>query len=455
MSSFLCISDIKKDILKLAWPLIIEQFLVMFVGLISTIFVAHIGKEAIAAVGMVNTVIYFLQTIFAGLSVGCTVIIARLIGENKKDNVKIALIQSLFIALIVALIITITGYFLSYSIIRFFLGNMGEKTLIIGLTYYKIIILGLPFMVFDIVIAGAQKGSGDTKTPMIVSAIVNIINIILSGILIFGVTIHDKTIINPLGIVGSALAVTIARISGGIMRFITLYINKGVLNISFKCKFTLDKQILKRILRIGFPAFLEQFIMQGGFLVMQKLIVSLGTTSAAVYQIGLSANSLANIPILGFSVAATTLVGQSLGKPDYRKAKKYADEATSLCLLITSLLSIIMIILARPVSYIYSNDLTVIKASIPVIRLFSMFQPFISIMLVCAGVLRASGDVMYIMLTAIIGLWLFRIFISYELNKHTSFALYSVMIGIGLDFSIRAAMYGLRMKAGKWKYLKV
>jgi putative MATE family efflux protein len=441
--------------MKLAGPSIIEQTLIMMVSIVSTIFVGRLGKEAMTAVGMINMLVFFFQTVFSGLSTGTTVIVARLIGEGSRSKAKNALIQSFYMCLASGIIITILGFIFSEQITKIFLGAAGSDVVAIGLVYFRIILIGLCFMVFDIVIAGAVRGAGDTRTPMYITGIVNIINVFLCSTLIFGVSIGGMQLIPAFGIVGTGIAVSTARICGGIMRLIILFSKGGKITLSKKDKYVIDRVMMKRIIKVGIPAFLEQLVMQGGFLIMQTIIISMGTVSAAAYQIGVNINSMAYMPIFGFAITATTMVGQNLGRKDYDKAEEYAKETLKMSIIIISLIGALMFILARPLSSLYSTDLEVINKSVYIIMIFAILEPFLAVMNIASAVLRAAGDIMYVTITAIVGLWLFRVLTALILHKVFGLGVYGVMIGVALDFVVRASMYIIREKKGNWKYLKV
>ena len=147
MKSFTFTLDKKVDkaIIKIAWPCIIEQILEMMVGMVSIIFMGRIGTDAVAAVGMVNMLMGFLQTVFTGLSMGTTVIIARVIGGGNRLEAKRALIQSIYIAVVVGLFIAISGRIFSNSILKLFFGGADIKVFNIGFSYFNIILINLPF----------------------------------------------------------------------------------------------------------------------------------------------------------------------------------------------------------------------------------------------------------------------------------------------------------------------
>lgn len=442
-----------KKIIQLAWPSIMEQILEMMVGMVSTIFMGRIGTNAVAAVGMDNMLISFLQTVFFGLSMGTTVIVARVIGEGNKEEAKRTLMQSIYMALIIGILLSVFGKIFSVSILKLFFGGANIKVFNIALSYFNIILLNLPFFVVDITVSGAMRGAGDTKTPMIITGIVNILNIILNAVFIFGVPVLH---IPAMGVVGSAIAVTISRILSATLRIIVLYVHKGLkLNLTFKDDYSIKPKLMKRIVNIGIPGFIEQAVMQGGFLILEVVIVTMGTTAMAAYQVGINVNALAYFPIFGFSIANTTLVGQSLGERKFKKAEHYSYESLKITMIVAFVIGILMVIFSKQLASIYSSDPVVIKESVGIICTFGVIEPMLAILNICSATLKAAGDIKYVMVTSFVGLWSCRVFLSFGFNQLFALGMKAVMIGIFFDFSSRSIMYLLRMNKGEWKYLKV
>lgn len=451
--SFTLDKKVDKEIIQLAWPSIKEQILEMLVGMVSTIFMGRVGTSAVAAVGMVNMLMGFLQTVVSGLSIGTTVIIARVTGEGNKEEAKRTLIQSIYMAIMVGMLLMITGKIFSSSILQIFFGRAEAIVLSIGKSYFNIILFGLPFFVLDIIISGAMRGAGDTKTPMVITGGVNILNIILNTMLIFGVPVLH---IPAMGVAGSAIAVTISRIVGVTVRILVLYNWKGLkLNLSLRDDYSLNPQLMKRIVNIGIPGFIEQAVMQGGFLVLQIIIITMGTVAMAAYQVGINVNALAFFPIFGFAIANTTLVGQSLGEKDHEKAETYAYESLKIAMCVAFAIGIIMLIFAKQLAYLYSDDPLVIQESVGIVRTFGVIEIMLAILNICSATLKAAGDIKYVMVTSFVGLWSFRVFVSFALHTWLRLGMTAIMIGIFFDFSSRSIMYLLRMNKGRWKYLRV
>jgi putative MATE family efflux protein len=442
-----------KEIISMAWPSIVEQILEMMVGIVSMMFMGSLGNAAVAAVGMVTTIMNFIQTVFAGLSIGTTVVIARVTGEANKTQAKQALIQSGYMAIFVGLLLMIMGKIFQIPLIGFFMGGAEAEVRRLGVAYFGIILFNLPCFVLDIIVSGAMRGAGDTKTPMVITGGVNVLNIILNTILIFGVPFLH---IPAMGVVGSAIAVTVSRVVGVTVRVLVLYNVKSLkLHLSLKDDYSFKPDLMKRVINIGIPGFIEQAVMQGGFVALQFIIVSMGTVALAAYQIGININAIVFFPIFGFAIANTTLVGQSLGEKDYAKAHTYAYESLKITMLFGFALGILTFTFASTLAGLYTKDAQTIREAILMVRVFGVLEPLLAILNICSATLKASGDIKYVMVTSLIGLWLLRALPSFALDRLLGWGLTAVCIGIILDFSIRSFLYLIRMNKGNWKYLKI
>ena len=206
---------------------------------------------------------------------------------------------------------------------------------------------------------------------MIIAYIVNIINAVLGFVLIFGVDLSFVSI-PGYGIEGAAWAVSISRGVGGLLSIGALYLPKSKIKVNIFTSLKLNSEILVRMLKVGVPAALEQIIMQGGILVMQIVISGMGTAAIAVYQIGMSINSMSYAPIWGFGIAATTLVGQSLGEKNPRLAEKSTWSTMKISVIISMFLTIGIFIFAGKLAGLYTKDTMLIDLGTTAIRIFSI-----------------------------------------------------------------------------------
>ncbi len=435
--------DVLGALLVLSWPAVLEQVVLMFGGLFVTAILGHVGSAELAAAGFVNMIIAFLQTSFAGLATGTTVIVARLFGAGQERTARSALFQSLLLAL--ALSAAVTGLALAFSgpiAGAFFSANSADAAALAP-AYLRIVLLSLPFLVLDLTIAAAMRGAGDTLSPMLVSGVGMVLNVVLC-----------VTLVPALGIVGAGIALSASRTATALLRVVLMFALRARMYLGGE-RYRIDAPLMGRILRQGLPAFLEQAVMQGGFLAMSGLLVGLGTAEYASWQVGVNMNSMAFMPIFGLAIATTTYVGQALGDGRLDDAGDGARESVRLAIVVISLLGILAAVFAEPIARIFTDDPAVLRSGVQLIRFFAVLEPLLGIMNISASTLRAGGDIWYVMATAVIGLWVFRVCLSFVLIRFGGFGLYGVMVGTACDFVARATLYGLRVRKGRWKHRKV
>jgi len=422
----------------------------MAVGMVSTMFVGQLSVEALVAVGLINMIVMFIQSVFAALSTGTTVVVARLTGEQDSDGVNMTVSQSLTLSIICSLVLTLFCYIFADQLLGLFLGNAEPQVFETARLYFLRTLISLPFMMISIIMGGALRGAGDTRTPMYAAGVSNIVNVILSFVLIFGFGPIEAR-----GIYGAAEAVVVARAFGLIVTLFVLFTGKCVLKPTWQRMIKAEIDIIKKILFVGLPASLEQVIMQGGFLVMQLLVVWMGTVEAAVYQIGMSVNSLAFMPVFGLALSATTLVGQNLGAKDPDKAEKSGLQTMYISVVLISVIAVLMFVFSRELASLYSSDPEVIELGSAVIRIFAIAEPSLAVMNVMSASLRGAGDIRFIMFTSLVSIWGIRVFLSYILERFFQMGIIGMWYAIFIDLSVRALFYWLRFRAGKWKHIRI
>ncbi len=449
-------NNLRKSVLRLAIPAVLEQVLVMIVGVISTMLVGRIGKEALSGVGIVNQTIAFILVLSVALSTGSTVLIARLIGQGNRDTAREAMRQTVVLGAIGFLVVSIICYFFASQIIHLFFGKADVEVLRLATIYFKISMFGLPFLLVNTIISGNMRGAGNMKAPMFIAFLVNILNLSLGIILIFGLQIPGLGVNIPAyGVVGAAWAISISRAFGGILSIIWIRTAEGPLRTPILKGFKIDLALLGRIGNVGMPAMFEQIVMQGGFLMIQIILSGQGTTTMAVMQIGNSVNSIAFIPVWGFGIAATTLIGQSLGEGRSEVAKKAGWEAMKLGVIISTALSAILFIVSPWLVGIYTTDPEVLSVGIIAIRIFCISQPFLAVVVVLSGALRGAGDIKYVMFTGLIGIWGLRLLLTVGFYHFFQLGALSVWVAFTMDFLVRSIMYLIRFNKGKWQKIRI
>lgn len=438
---------IRKNVLKLAIPIIVEQTFVMLLGVCNTMMAGHIGEEAVSAIGMVDSINMLFIAFFAALSVGATVVVAQQIGQGQTKKANETAKQAIVSGLIVSVIITLCLWILRIPIINFLYGSAEELVKSDAKLYIEFTLLTYPFIAVEQIANGILRGTGDTKTPMYITMFMNIVNIILGYLLIYGIDVLN---IQSFGIKGAAMAIAIARTIGTIVIMIVLF--RGSKNIKIKklFPFKFDMKIQKDIFNIGIPAGMEQVIFNAGKLVVQVFIVTMGTASIAANAIGMSISQIINVPGNALCLAATTLVGQYVGKNDIKGAKStliYLVKFTTVCLVSVGCL---FVPIAEWMASFYTNDLEVIRLTAILIKSNSIALLAWAISFVLSAGLKGAGDTRYTMITAFIGMWIFRICLGYILGVVCRIGILGIWLAMYADWIIRGLMYLTRMKGTKW-----
>jgi len=436
--------EFRKRILNLSGPALVEMFLVSLVGMIDMIMVGRLGPASITAVGLTNQPIFFIVAVFQALNVGTTALVARFVGAKRNDRAADVARQSFVLTLLAGGILGAVGYVSASWVIP----AMGaeEEVISLGVGYMRMISLGLIFNAVAMSLSSSLRGAGDTKTPMKANLIANIVNVVGNYILIYG-----KLGFPRLGVLGAALATNISRIVACVLVLHVFFSGRFVLRLSLKDSYRPDFEILGRVLRVGLPTAIEQFILRGGQLAYVRIVASFGTTVFAAHQIGMNILSLSFMPGQAFAIAATTLVGQELGakRPDLAEAS--ALETRRLGMLVSGIMALIFIFFGRWVAMLYTNDETVIGLTSMVLKVIGVVQPAQSTQFILAGGLRGAGDTKWPLYSTFMGIWGVRVLTGYFFAIVLHMGLLGAWLGMALDQCTRSIIIYTRFKRGAWK----
>ncbi|WP_315066984.1 MATE family efflux transporter [uncultured Clostridium sp.] len=438
---------IRKNILKLAIPIMVEQTFVMLLGVCNTMMAGHIGKEAVSAIGMVDSINNLFIAFFAALSVGATVVVAQEIGQGYTKRANETAKQAIVSGIIVSGAITLFLWIFRVPVINFLYGSAEELVKSDAKLYIEFTLLTYPLIALDQIANGILRGTGDTKTPMCISMFMNIVNIILGYTLIYGVNILH---IPPFGIMGAAMSIAIARTIGAIVIVIVLIRGSKNIKIDKIYPFKFNLKIQKDIFNIGIPAGMEQVIFQMGKLLVQVFIVTMGTASIAANAITMSISQIINVPGNALCLAATTLVGQYVGRDDIKGAKStlfYLAKFTTVCLVTVG---IIFVPISGWVAGFYTSDPEVIRLTSILLASNSIALVFWACSFVVSAGLKGAGDTRYTMMTAFIGMWIFRICLGYVLGIVLKVGILGIWIAMYTDWLVRGTMYLIRLRGTKW-----
>lgn len=399
-----------KDVLFLALPAVGEMILYMTIWFFDTMMVGQYGGNlAVSTVGLSSEIIYTFINIFiaVGISVGITSIIARKFGAKEfvlaEEYASIGLFAGIITALIISLIILIFP--------KQLLSLSGANSYVIqnGSMFMKIISFGMFFNMLMSILNAILRGYGNTMTPLIGSAIVNIVNISLDYILIFG---HFG--FPSLGIKGSAIATASAQTLGFLFILVyTIKYSKIKPNIKYIKKLHISKLI--ELLRLSIPSSFQEGAFDISRLISVMFIMHLGTIAFASNQITTTIESLSFMPGWGFAVAATTLVGHKIGEKNYIMAKEYAYTCVILGTIVMCFCSILFLAVPNQLIRLFINESEkqVISIGSLCIMVAAVEQPFMGLSMIFGGSLKGLGDTRTPFIVSLISSWIIRVPLMY------------------------------------------
>ena len=439
---------LNRQLFQLAWPSLVENLLQTMLGFVDLVFVGQLGPDAIAGVGLGNQLMFLLQVLFMGLAVGNTALVARAVGAGDKREAERIAKQSLILGVLISVAVAAIGWVYSYDIIRV-MGATDDVTAIGG-GFLRVTSTFSVVMALMLIGGGTLRGSGDTRTPMVITGFINFINIGLDYLLIFGNFGFPN-----LGPVGSAVATTIARGVGAVLILFVLFKRGSVLKLPLRGGWRLHRDAINRILNIGWPAAAEQIVFQVGFLVFSALAILLGTNDLAAQQIAFNISNFSILPAFAFGVAATTLVGQSLGARDPERAQASAWQALKSGMVWMLLMGVGYLLGRRFLVGMYTDDPGVQSLGEMCLTFIAFAQPLQCVSIVLASALRGAGDTRATLVFTFIGIWILRVACGYFLGIVLGLGLFGMWLAWYADFVGRALLVFLRFQAGKWKELRV
>ncbi len=432
----------KRRLRKLILPLFLEQLLAVTVGFADTLMVSSVGEAAVSGVALVDTINLLVIQVMAAFCSGGIVVISQYLGEKNMTNSKSA--SKHLELLINSFSLLIMGIFLIFGhpILRTLFGKVEDDVMTAAYTY--MMITAISFVFWGLYSSGAAilRCQENTKTSMLVSIIMNILNVILNAIFVF---------VMKWGVMGVAVATLISRAVAGIVMK-SLIISKYNKLKSWGVKgLNISINMMKRILAMGVPSGIENGMFHVGKLVLTSVIATLGTTAIAANSIAYQIIEFPNIPGNTIGLALVVIVGQDIGagfKETAVSDTKFMIKFAYVCDWICK----ISLFFAAPV-IVSAFNLTpeAVKTAVLVLRCFSIASlPIWPLSFTMPNALRGAGDVRYSMIASIISMWVGRVVVSYILIVVFNLGILGVWIGMFVDWYGRGISYYLRFRSKRW-----
>ena len=440
--------SIRHAIILLAIPMILELSLESVFAVVDMFFVGKLGENAIATVGLTESVITIVYSIAIGLSTAATAMVARRIGEKNDDEAAHAGMQTMILSLIVTIIISIPGIVFAPQILRIM--GAGPEVIKEGAVFTQIMLGGSVVIILLFLINGIFRGAGNAAIAMRSLWLASLCNIVLCPILIYGVGPIDG-----LGLKGAAIATTIGRGIGVVYQ--CYHLLKGTSRIHLKARhFNFDWPIMKSLVIIAWPATFQFLIASGSWIVLAALVANTGgTTASAGYQVALRNVVFFILPAWGLSNAAATLVGQNLGAKQPERAEQSVLLTAKYNAIFMSGVMLLFIFFADPIIGVFTNDSSVHQVGTLALRIIGCGYIFYGIGMVMINALNGAGDTRTPTLINLFGFWLFQIPFAFLLTKWFNMGATGSFIAIPVAETLIAIAAYIVFKKGKWKKVVV
>lgn len=434
--------SISDAVILLAIPMILEIGLESVFAVVDMFFVSGLGRNAIATVGLTESVITLVYSIAMGVSIAATAVVARRIGEKNPEGAAHAGAQAILLGVGLSAVMGLIGFIFASDVLRW----MGAEADVIrdGSMFTRLMLGGCAPIVMLFLINGIFRGAGDAAMAMKSLWLASGLNIILCPILIhfFGVT-------------GAALATVSSRSIGVLYQIYHLRKGSGELRF-FARHFTFDFPIFKSLLQIGWPASLQMIIGSGSWIFLNRLIAETGGTAASAgSQIAFRNFVFFILPAWGISNAAATLVGQNLGAKQFDRAEESVMVTAKYSAALMLAVTIFLLIFARPLVEIFTHEQAVHDFGVWALRILASGFVFYGISMVFSQALNGAGDTKTPTRLNFLCFWVIQIPLAYYLVKFTSLREVGAMVVIPISHLVLTFTLWLVFRGGKWRHVKV
>ena len=439
--------SLKKALVLLSIPMILEMLMESLFAVVDAFFVARVGTEAMATVGLTESVLTIVYSLGFGMAMAATAVIARRIGEKNPAAAAHAAGQAIVVASVIAIFIGSVGIWFAGDILRL-MG--GTASLVNGGMRYTQIMLGTNLLIMLLfLLNGIFRGAGDASIAMRTLFIANGINIVMDPVLILGLGPFPA-----LGLEGAAIATVIGRGVGVCYQLFVLFGKNGIIKLKLP-DFNIDWQVTKRIINIAATGAGQFIIMSASWIFLMRIVAHFGSDAVAGYTIGIRLIIFTILPAMGIANAAATLVGQNLGAKQPERAEKSVWLATYFNMAFLFLVSIAYFIFAYTFVHAFSQVPSVVEPAVTTIRVMSVGYVIYAFAMVVSHSFNGAGDTRTPTIINFICFWLIEIPLGYVLAIKWEWAIFGVCLAVVLSETLMAILLYILFKKGDWKKVEV
>ena len=442
-----------KNFIKVAWPATMESVLLGLVNFIDSIMVSTQGTEAVAAVGLTNQPRFIFYAVFFAFNIGVTAIVSRRKGENDRESANKCLAQAVSLCMILGVLLVGTAIYFAEPLLRF--SGAEDATIGMATIYFRITMIGMLFTSISLIINASQRGSGNTRISMTTNMTANIVNCCFNALLINGLFFFPK-----LGVTGAAIATMMGNMTSCAMSIYSVSHPDRFLHLRPAALFKFRKKDLSLICKISSSAAIEQVFMRFGFFIVAKMIAELGTTDFATHTICMSIVNLSFCFGDGLGVAASSLVGQNLGKrrPDYSIIYGKAAQRIGFCIAVMLMLLFTFggeMLINLFMSKGEENAKLIVSIGVKILLILAAITPAQISQVIYSGCVRGAGDTIYAAVVSLVCIALVRPIMTYTMCYILPFGVIGAWVAMSIDQYLRLLFMFIRFSSGKWAKVKV
>ena len=436
-------------ICSLLIPVVLEQLLNSIMGTADTMMVSNVGSAAISAVSLVDSINVLVIQAFSALAAGGAIICAQYIGQRSKEKANESARQVLFIITAISVAVSLICLVFQKPLLRLIFGSVEPAVMRASETYFFYTALSFPFIAAYDSAASIFRAQDNTKGPMIISMISNVMNIAGNAVMIWG--FH-------MGVAGAALSTLISRIFCAVVVIIQLRKEKEGQEIVVRDYFEIrpDWSMIRRILGLGIPSGIENSMFQLGKLAIQSTVSTLGTAAIAAQAMTNILENLNGIAAIGVGVGLMTIVGQCLGAGRKDEAVSYIKKLCVIAEVIIIISCLGVFALTKPITILGGMEKESADMCFHMVMWITIVKPLVWIMAFIPGYgLRAAGDVKFSMIVSCCTMWACRFCLCVFLIRVMGFGPMGVWIGMFADWTLRGIIFTWRFHSRKWLQHKV
>ena len=436
-------------ICSLLIPVVLEQLLNSIMGTADTMMVSNVGSAAISAESLVDSINVLVIQAFSALAAGGAIICAQYIGQKNKEKANESARQVLFIITAISVAVSLICLVFQKPLLRLIFGSVEPAVMRASETYFFYTALSFPFIAAYDSAASIFRAQDNTKGPMIISMISNVMNIAGNAVMIW---------VFHMGVAGAALSTLISRIFCAVVVIIQLRKEKEGQEIVVRDYFEIrpDWSMIRRILGLGIPSGIENSMFQLGKLAIQSTVSTLGTTAIAAQAMTNILENLNGIAAIGVGVGLMTLVGQCLGAGRQDEAVYYIKKLCVIAEVIIIISCLGVFALTKPITILGGMEKESADMCFHMVMWITIVKPLVWIMAFIPGYgLRAAGDVKFSMIVSCCTMWACRFCLCVFLIRVMGFGPMGVWIGMFADWTLRGIIFTWRFHSRKWLQHKV